>query len=288
MRWINYVLISLIAVSTCRSDAQAQQLTLGGGDLDFLHLPYNSTFIAKNRIVEIEVEEQIKRSNQTIRPTGLRKRYAFDAAGNCTSRASYRNWYGRIDTILEAYSLSANDRLLEYRRNDRSGFHREVFKQRGDTLEICTYRGRDEDSSSTWMSCEYHVSTRKDTVLQTSVFNEQKLPYKRIQDQRDEQGFLRKRIETYTVSREQRVTTYSYNDNGRLSFRRQEGRGHVDEYTYIYDEEGLLSEVLFRQDGELVWKRAIVIDDRGLISALITLDVASEDIRIERFTYQRR
>lgn len=288
MRWINYALISLIAVATCRSDAQAQQLTLGGGDLDFLHLPYNGTFIAKNRIAQIEVEEQIKRSNQAIRPTGLRKRYAFDAAGNCTSRASYRNWYGRIDTILEAYSLSENDRLMEYRRNDRSGFHREVFTQRGDTLEICTYRGRDTDSSSTWMACEYHISTQKDSLLVTQVFNEQNLPYKRIQDFTDALGFLHKRIEMYTVSREQSVTTYNYNDKGRLSFRRKEGRGHVDEYTYLYDEEGLLSEVLFRQDGVLVWKRAIVTDDRGLISALITLDVASEDIRIERFTYQKR
>lgn len=286
MQWIKWAFVSLMLFATYRSDAQ--QIKLGEGDIDFLHMPFNQDFIARNKIAQIEVTEQIKRSNQPITPTGLRKKYLFNDEGACTSRSTYRNRYGRVDTILEAYQLSAKDEVLQYRRKDRSGFHKEEFEFKGDTMSICAYKGRDKDSIATWISCEHHITRKRDSIETTVIYNEQFLPYLERRKKFDSRGYLMSMTETYLVSRKSQITRYQYNNHGRLSFRSKATKSGSEEWSYIYSDEGLLEEVLFRRDGELVWKRAVVIDDYGRISALLTIDTATEDIFIERFTYEMR
>lgn len=285
MRWISWASLSLIVLlSTYRSDGQ--QIDLGTGDIDFLQLPFHRDFIRHNRITTIEVEEQLKRSNQPIRLSGLRKTYTFSGDGQCTSRSTYRDRYGRTDTIFEAYRLSPNDNVLHYDRKDRGGFYRETFVHSGDTLTVCSYRGKSYDLLSTWLSCEHQITTRRGTIEETIILNENHLPYRKRSREFNTEGYLAKMQEEYIISRKTSETTYTYNDHGRLQFRRRTSDKGTEEWSYIYDFDGILTEVYYRIGGELVWRRTIVQDDFGRIAAILTLDQATEDIVIEKFTYE--
>lgn len=286
MRLNSFLLVSIMVVfSTYRSDAQ--QINLGTGDIDFLALPFHQDFIRNNRIVEITVEEQIKRSNQSIRPSGLKKIYTFNADGRCTDRSTYRERYGRTDTIFEAYRLSPTDKVIQYDRKDRGGYYREAFERRGDTLTICSYRGKTRDDLATWMGCEHQVTSQTERGEEVTLLNENMLPYRRRNMVFNGDGYLEQMTERYVVSQRVQTTTYTYNDHGRLRFRRRESDKGTEEWTYAYDDvDGALTEVLYRQDGELIWRRAIVQDDQGKIAAILTMDQATEDIIIEKFTYE--
>lgn len=286
MRLNSFLLVSVMVVfSTYRSDAQ--QIDLGTGDIDFLALPFHQDFISNNRIVEITVEEQIKRSNQSIRPSGLKKIYAFNADGRCTDRSTYRERYGRTDTIFEAYRLSPTDKVIQYDRKDRGGYYRESFERRGDTLTICSYRGKTRDDLATWMGCEHQVTSQTERGEEVTLLNENMLPYRRRNMVFNGDGYLEQMTERYVVSQRVQTTTYTYNDHGRLSFRRRESDKVTEEWSYSYDDvDGALTEVLYRREGELIWRRAIVQDDQGKIAAILTMDQATEDIIIEKFTYE--
>lgn len=286
MRLTSFLLASLFFVfSPYRADAQ--QIDLGTGDIDFLALPFNQDFIRHNSIAEITVEEQIKRSNQSIRPSGLKKIYGFDPDGRCTERSTYRERYGRTDTIFEAYRLSPTDKVVQYDRKDRGGYYREAFEARGDTLTICSYRGKTREQLATWMGCEHHVTTRTANGEEVTILNENMLPYRRLNRVFDTDGYLERMTERYVISKKVQTTSYTYNDRGRLSFRRRESEKGTEEWSYAYDEvDGALQEVLYRLNGTLVWRRAIVQDDHGRIAAILTMDQATEDIIIEKFTYE--
>lgn len=286
MRLTSFLLVSFFALlSPYRADAQ--QIDLGTGDIDFLALPFHQDFIRNNGIIEITVEEQIKRSNQTIRPSGLKKIYSFDQEGRCIDRSTYRERYGKTDTIFEAYRLSPADNVVQYDRKDRGGYYREAFERRGDTLTICSYRGKTRDELATWMGCEHQVTTRTGSEEEVTLLNENMLPYRRRTRVFNVEGYLEQMIERYVVSQKVQTTTYTHNDRGKLSFRRRESDKGTEEWSYTYDEaDGALKEVLYRLDGALLWRRAVVQDDHGRIAAILTMDQATEDIIIEKFTYE--
>ncbi len=284
MHWHKWLLVSFLLFSTYRSDGQ--QIDLGVGDIDFLQLPFNQEFIRRNRIVRITVEEQNKRSNQPIRFSGTRKSYDFDGKGRCSARSTYRERYGRNDTIFEVFNISPADQVTRYDRKDNAGFYRETFKRSGDTLTTCTYRGYGQDSAVTWIACEHRVTKRFELREEERVLNENGLPYLNLIRTYDAAGYLLKSEEEYVISRKKRTTEFSYNDYGRLQFRRRTTEKGTEEWSFEYDEQGMLSEVFYRVDGALVWRRAIVPDDYGRIAAVLTLDPKTEDITIEKFTYE--
>lgn len=286
MHLTSFLLAScLLLLTTYRSDAQ--QIDLGTGDIDFLALPFHQDFIRNNSIAEITVEEQIKRSNQSIRPSGLKKIYSFNTDGRCTERSTYRQRYGRTDTIFEAYRLSPSDMVVQYDRKDRGGFYREAFEKHGDTLTICSFRGKTREELATWMGCEHQVTRRSGKSEEVTILNENMLPYRRRSREFNADGYLIRMVERYVVSQKMKTTTYTYNDRGRLSFRRRESDKGNEEWSYTYDDvDGALEEVLYRLNGELVWRRTIVQDDHGRIAAILTMDQATEDIIIEKFTYE--
>jgi hypothetical protein len=283
MRWSKWAVISALWLATFRSDGQ--QIDLGSGDIDFLQLPFNTEFIRKNHVAAIHIEEQIKRNNQPIRPSGLTKTYTFSKSGQCTSRSSYRDRYGRRDTIFEHYRLSLNDNVVQYDRKDRGGFYRETFEHTNDTMTICSYRGKHYDQEATWLSCEHHIKRREAGREFTTVLNENGLPYLHRERSFDHNGYLVEFSETYLISRKRTTTEYVYNERGRLQFRRRSNESINEEWSYSYDHDGTLTEVYYRVNGTLVWRRTIVQDDYGLIAAILTLDQKTEDIVIEKFRY---
>lgn len=266
--------------------ANAQQIDLGTGDIDFMQLPFNSEFIRNNRISAIHVEEQVKRSSQPIRSSGLRRTYSFDADGNCTARSSYRERYGQTDTIFEAYRLSPEDIVLQYDRKDRGGFYRETFEQRGDTLTVCSFRGKSYELEATWISCEYQLTKKTAYGDETIVLNENHYPYKSWERYYNARGYLERRIVTNLINRQTQEISYLYNDKGKLNFRMRLADKGNEQWTYVYGDDGLLTEVYYMIDGGLKWRRTIVQDDFGRIAAILTLDMATEDIMIDKFTYE--
>ena len=90
------------------------------------------------------------------------------------------------------------------------------------------------------------------------------------------------------VTRERISTSYSYNEQGKLAMRTEQKKDLQETWSFTYEESGLLWRVLYRKENTLIWRKEILHDERGLITAIITKDEASEDIKIERFSYDFR
>lgn len=282
-------LLSISLALTFWASAFPQQVDLGDGDIDFLRLPFKAEFIARNHISAIVVEEQLKPSNDAIRATGRTSRYYFGENGACLERSTYRSLRGRLDTIVESFGLDHKGlSMLTYRRADQRGIYREVFERRADTLNLCRYRGKEGSETMTFLSCESVVTSRGDNQVIKTIFNDSGLPYKRTTDSYNSEGYLIEREVEMLVTRERSSTSYSYNDQGKLAMRAEQKKDLQETWSYTYEESGLLWRVLYRKDNTLIWRKEILHDERGLITAIITKDEASEDIKIERFSYNFR
>ncbi|WP_306640486.1 hypothetical protein [Sanyastnella coralliicola] len=285
MHWIKFVSSLLFLFISMHS--HGQQIDLGDGDVDFLKLPFNQRFISRNDIKTIMVDEQMKRSNQAIKDTGKRTVYEFSTEGDCTARSTYRSLRGRLDTIVESFGLDHEKLdMLTYRREDQRGVYTETFEIRGDTTEVCRYRGKEGEERRSFLSCESLVHKKLPKEDRITTLNEQGLPYQERIDYYDDNGYLEQRTVKMLVTRQERKTQYAYDEKGRLSIRSREVNDVQEQWSYSYDESGLLWRVVYREDNQLIWRKEILHDEGGFITAIITKDEATEDIVIERFSYE--
>lgn len=246
---------------------------------------FRPEFISRNEITAIQVELEEKKSNQAIRSTGKTTRYTFTDAGTLDAVSTFRTLFGRRDTILERFGLSENDRLALYERNDRRGVYQERFIYAGDSVHIRRFRGEEAQDQLAYVSSEFKVRTTTATGFKRTTYNEDGLPY--LEEAFTyEDGYLKQISERYVVSKRTTVTRLHYNEVGRLHYVKQEDGNTSLEWSYEYTDDGLLKRSYHRKNGKAVWKRELLHMSSGFISAIVTKDEKSEDIQIERFTYE--
>lgn len=277
--WIS----SLVCI--CPVWLAAQQLDLRSEQPSEDLWNFREAFIAANNITAIEIELEEKKSNQAIRSTGRTTRYHFSSDGALEAVSTYRTLFGRKDTILEKFGLTENDRLTLYERNDRRGIYQEKYTYGVDSVRIRRFRGEEESENLAFISSELLVRSTTDNGYVRTTYNEDGLPY--LEERYVfEDGYLKSITERYIVSKRTSTTRLHYNEQGRLHYVIQEDGNTSLEWSYEYTNDGLLKRSYHRKDGKGVWKRELLHSGSGYISAVVTKDEQSEDIQIERFTYE--
>lgn len=265
------------------SSLQAQQLKPGESAIDFLQVPFNAVFLKNNRIASISIDEQEKRTGLPIKSLNKTKTYYFDSNGQCTEIVTSSQFWGKRDTILEYFGLQAE---MAYVRKDQRGLYREQITSSGDTTTVCRYRNDGTSDADTWISCEYTVAIqRTPAMVEYVIHNEEGKPYLSHLYTHNESGYLVEHRERYTISGKESVVTYSYNDQGYVAEKKRTEGATTELWKFSYLPDGTLETVLYYKDANLTWRREMVLDGNGRISAMLTRDEATEAIKIEKFSY---
>lgn len=274
------LLISLFLSITA---ALGQQLKPGESAVEFLELPFQEKFISLNHIQSISVDEQDKRTGQPIRSLNKTRTYFFNPAGQCTEVLTASLLWGRRDTILESYGI--NSSFKSYERKDQRGAYRETLEQKGDTLHICRYRNDGTQEQDTWISCEYIITKKDQGKNVQTIYNEDKKPYLTVTKSYGEGDFLIEERERYIISGKETVSTYSYNEKGLLGKKEKKSTSGIQEWIFTYLPDGNLEKVEYSENNIPVWKREILHDGTGKIEAILTRDIKTETIKIDKFSY---
>ncbi len=263
--------------------AFGQQIEVDDTEIDFRQLNFQPDFIVRNKIKTISVSEREMRYGQNIKDLGSGISYSFDRSGNCVSRTTTRNLFGRNDSIIERFELKGRELERSIRQDQRSylRLEREVM---GDTVSFCRYRGNNE-GQETWLSCEYHVTTFEDNKKIVQIMNDQKRPYHKRIFHYDSLNYLTSIEDTYLVTRNFSTSEFSYTENGQLQLRVEASDKGSKKWEYLYDEDQMLESIYFYEDGKRIWEREIVLGNSGKIDALLKRDPSTGDIRIDKYTY---
>lgn len=277
-KWAVSLLLSIGIIQ-----ALGQQIEVDDTEIDFRQLNFQPDFIVRNKIKTISVSEREMRYGQTIKDLGSGIIYSFDRSGNCVSRTTTRNLFGRNDSIIERFELKGRELERSIRQDQRSylRLEREVM---GDTVSFCRYRGNNA-GEETWLSCEYHVITVEDNKKIVQIMNDQKRPYHKRIFHYDSLDYLTSIEDTYLVTRNYSTSEFSYTENGQLELRVDASKKGSKKWEYIYDEDRMLESIYFYEDDKLIWEREIVLGNSGKIDALLKRDPSTGDIRIDKYTY---
>lgn len=261
-----------------------QQIEVDDTEIDFRQLSFQHDFIVQNKIKSISVSEREMRYGQLIKDLGSGIIYAFDGTGNCISRTTTRNLFGRNDSIIERFELRGRE-LEQSIRQDQRSYLRLEREVKGDTISFCRYRGNNE-GEETWLSCEYHVSRIEGNKKTVEIMNDQKRPYHKRVFHFDSLNYLTSIDNTYLVTRNCSSSLFSYNESGQLATRNDQSKKGTKKWTYLYGEDSTLESIYYFENDELIWEREIVLGNSGKIDALLKRDPKSGDIRIDKYTYE--
>ncbi|MFT5979446.1 MAG: hypothetical protein ACI898_000205 [Flavobacteriales bacterium] len=278
-KWAASHLFILLSLSTV-----GQQIEVDDTEIDFRQLSFQHDFITKNKIKTITVSEREMRYGQMIKDLNSGITYEFDLEGNCVSRTTTRDLFGRNDSIIERFELSGRELEQSIRQDQRSylRLERQVI---GDTTSFCRYRGN-KAGEETWLSCEHHVSHIEGAKKTIEIMNDQKRPYQTRVFHFDSLNYLTTIEYTNLVTRNYRSSAFSYTEIGQLESRIDQSKKETKKWTYLYGEDSTLESIYYFENDNLIWEREIVIGNSGKIDALLKRDPSTGDIKIDKYIYE--
>lgn len=256
---------------------------------------FNPDFIAKHRIAEIRLKEEVKRDNERIRPTGLTRVYRFDDRGRTVSTARINNSIG--DTLLTFFEY-AEGRLECEVHNDASGMFSYCYVYGADGLPTARkyarigrkYRAsgsRPLDRGSDVTTEEYRHK-HYPGQLHTTLLNSSGRPY--MEETRYYTDSLMTRfLSKYVMSGGRRDERYTYDSDGRMLTKVVPDDNTERRTEYSYDEQGRPAEEKRFVSGVLTERMEYVYHSQtGELTAELQREEKDHQIRITTYSYVYR
>jgi hypothetical protein len=296
------LLITILALAATFS-AKAQVLLIQPGTDDPGELRFNPQFIARNSIVTMVGEQSVKRDNRPMLVRPERHVYRFDEQG----RTIYANHsFGQPgtgrDTASTLYDFDAQGKLTRRLRNDLSGYFgydvvrdeqgrpvRETFTR---IENLSTDRYELKPGTITEISDEhFRYETVNDTVWKRVYINSLGLPYREQLHSSDKLGYLRQIEDRYLVNNRRSRITFGYDEKGRLAERTEQpdlAQPRTIRRAWKYDSVGNVIEGTLFHDDRQINRDEYLYEESGMLKARLTLDIATNNIEVLKFTAQRR
>jgi hypothetical protein len=298
---MKHLILLLAFFATCGLEAQV--LLIQPGTDDPGELRFNPHFIARNCIASMVGEQSVKRDNRPMLLRPERHVYRFDEQG----RTIYANHsFGQPgtgrDTASTLYDFDAQGKLTRRLRNDLSGYFgydvvrdeqgrpvRETFTR---IENLSTDRYELKPGTITEISDEhFRYETVNDSVWKRVYINSLGLPYREQWHTSDGLGYLRSIEDRYLVNNRRSRITFGYDEKGRLAERLEQpdlAQKRTIRRAWKYDTVGNVIEGTLFHDDRQINRDEYLYDESGMLKARLTLDIATNNIEVLKFTPQRR
>jgi YD repeat-containing protein len=264
----------------------------------FSEIPFfNEKFVKNNKIKSLKGTYTFKKMGDIMRETDYVFQYDFDNKGHLIQSFETNNESRKIDTTLLLYSYYKDGNLAFVRRKDNIGYYSTHFFYDSINRVIKEEYKRDIDTAGTFFVPSFErsmllnfetIKYEKTGVFEKStVHNSYGLPFKEIISTHDSTGYLISKEEKLKFGNQRTITQFEYNENGWISNIKITNSNNSklnQELRFKYDEFGNLSEKHIYKNNQFITDIQVIYNLKtGLISSILTRDVATNFISILRF-----
>ncbi len=264
----------------------------------FSEIPFfNETFIANNRIKSIHGSYTYKKMDDVMRETNYVSVYEFDRKGHLSQSYETQKGSGKTDTLVLFYGYDSRGNLEFVRKKDLKGFWSTHYHYDSLNRKIREEYRRDIDTAGTLLVPSFERSmilnfetmsykNSKDQQTMT-VMNNYGFPYLDEKSDYDENGYLISKEAKLKMTSQITTTSYRYTEKGWISKITTVSASNPNsnqEILFRYDDRGNLIEKHVFKNGVFITDIQVIYNDKtGLISYILTRDVATSFISILKF-----
>jgi len=264
----------------------------------FSEIPFfNEQFVKNNKIKSLKGTYTFKKMGDVMRETDLVFQYDFDTKGHLLQSFETNNVNQKIDTNLLMYSYNNSGNLAFVRKKNQTGYYSTLYFYDSKNRIIKEEYRRDIDTAGTFFvpSFERSLILNFETIKYETngkvekaiVHNSYGFPYKEIISSIDSSGYLISKEETLKFGNQIISYKYDYNEKGWISSLKTLNLHHSkmnQEIRFKYDEFGNLIEKHIYKNNQFITDIQVIYNLKtGLISSILTRDVATNFISILRF-----
>ncbi|MDX9751060.1 MAG: hypothetical protein RBT71_08285 [Flavobacteriales bacterium] len=295
--------LSLPVFLLLTATAPAQMLLVPAeGDPAELH--FNPLFMERNRIAAVHGERMVKQDNKPMRGLPGKYLYRFDEQGRRTyANHSFGHPGTGRDTASIVFAYDAGGHMVRSLRNDLVGHFAYDLRYDDQGRPVRETYSRIENRSTdrykllpgavTEISDEhYRYEAVNDTVWRRVYVNSNGLPYRERTYTSDALGYLLRIEDRYLVSNRRSLTSFRYDEKGRLAERTDQPDRNVertDRRTWTYDAAGnVLAEELWHDGRHAEHIEYMYEEHTMLLKARLSRDNATGSIHVVRYTTDKR
>jgi YD repeat-containing protein len=264
----------------------------------FSEIPFfNEKFVKNNKIKSLKGTYTFKKMGDIMRETDYVFQYDFDNKGHLIQSFETNNESHKVDTTLLLYSYYKDGNLAYVRRKDHIGYYSTHYFYDSINRVIKEEYKRDIDTAGTFFvpSFERSMLLNFETIKyetngffeKSTVHNSYGLPFKEIISTHDSSGYLISKEEKLKFGNQRNITQFEYDENGWISNIKITNSNNSklnQELRFKYDEFGNLSEKHIYKNNQFITDIQVIYNLKtGLISSILTRDVATNFISILRF-----
>lgn len=289
---------SLFFISIIYCLGTSAQLLDNSKGTAFTDAPYfNTQFVKRSRIKEIQGEYIFKKQGDVMRESKYVYVFNFDEAGNLILH--YQTAKGDLvtDTTVRFYTYSPAGDLTSARISEKSGFLTTYYTYNDIHQSIKEEVYRDIDTLHSFLkpqierSLLWNTETMKYEVYEgqhkRKVFNSYGNQYFEETVLYDSLGLLASKDELFTITRNKLTTKYTYSDRGYLE--KMVTTKNVDtipleEVVFTYDNFGNIASKKVYKKGVFTTEYQVIYSGKsGLLSSILIREVSTNFISIIRF-----
>jgi YD repeat-containing protein len=264
----------------------------------FSEIPFfNEKFVKNNKIKSLKGTYTFKKMGDIMRETDYVFQYDFDNKGHLIQSFETNNESHKIDTTLLLYSYYKDGNLAFVRRKDQIGYYSTHYFYDSINRVIKEEYRRDIDTAGTFFVPSFERSTilnfetikheKNGQTEKSIIHNSYGLPFKEIDIFRDSLGFILVKEEKFKFGNQRITTVLDYNEKGWISSIKSTNAANPrlnQEIRFKYDDFGNLSEKHVYKNNQFITDIQVIYNLKtGLISSILTRDVATNFISILRF-----
>lgn len=264
----------------------------------FSEIPFfNEKFVKNNKIKSLKGTYTFKKMGDVMRETDLVFQYDFDTKGHLTQSFETNIVTEKIDTNLLMYSYHNSGNLAFVRKKNQTGYYSTLYFYDSNNRIIKEEYRRDIDTAGTFFvpsferslilnfeTIKYETNGKAEKAI---VHNSYGFPYKEIISSIDSSGYLISKEEKLKFGNQIISYKYDYNEKGWISSLKILNLNHSkmnQEIRFRYDEFGNLIEKHIYKNNQFITDIQVIYNLKtGLISSILTRDVATNFISILRF-----
>lgn len=279
--------------------AQAQIIDNRFGNAFKEEMFFNQEFLWQNKVRSVSVSKSVKRTNRPIESKPDLTVFRFNAVGQLIQIDKVTSILSWVDSLTIEYKRNEAGNVEQKTEKSKQGYFltqfvydKEGLLEREDYCRaenVSTVKGKLEPGQTTVINSEsYKWSKQSDTMVRKSTFNNYGLLYSNWTLERDALGYVQLESEELVISGKTTTKKYKYNDRGwvaSIEYSDNAG-GTAKTDKFQYDEVGNLTKIERYTGNALVEEVEVLYTETMLIEAILTQDMQSKDIVIQKFAYE--
>ena len=297
MKIRSFLLIVLSLMTSLGAIAQIIDNRLGNAFKEEMF--FNQEFLWQNKVGTVSITKSVKRTNRPIESKPDLAVFRFNKVGQLIQIDKVTSILSWVDSLTIEYRRNEAGNLEQKMEKSKQGYFltqfvydKEGLLEREDYCRaenVSAVKGKLVPGTTTVINSEtFKWNKQTETTTSKSTYNNYGLLYSNWTIVRNALGYIQTETEELVISGKTTTKKYNYNDRGWVSAIEYSDNagGSVKKNMFHYDEVGNLVKIERYNGQSLEEEVEVLYTETMLIEAILTQDMQSKDIVIQKFAYE--